>query len=245
MHHRDRGVQLFQDFAQPLDQAAYGKGRFALSELEARISAEAAAAVEQPARARKGAKGGARFAAKGEHMAAQQHHDAMMDAIYAAQSEAMNRRRFDIEGAQSRAANFRHPEGRGYDDSDLLPAPRKGKSSQIDRMIHGAQAAALGQKHQENFMQYESLSPEDFLGNWVDSHGNSVSVYSSDAWQVRLTATIARPQTGRDSNLSIRMTEDGSWTCGNSWLDTSTSSSEQLHWVATDGRRSVWARGRS
>lgn len=249
MHRADREVKLFEDFTRPLDQEAYGtygKGRFALSELEARISAEAAAAVEQPARGFKGGgrRGGARFPAKGAQGALQQQlaqQDEMTKSILAAQSEAANRRRFDIESAQSQAASIR----RGYGDSDLIPAPRKGKSSNIDRMIYGAQAAALGQTHHQNHLQYVSFTPEDFLGNWVDSHGNSVLVYSSDAWEVRLTAAISRPQTGRDSNLSIRQLPDESWTCGNSWLDMDASSTEQLHWVAADGRHSVWARGRT
>merc|ERR1711956_192339 len=88
-----------------------------------------------------------------------------------------------------------------------------------------------------------ALSAEELLGNWVDLLGNSVLVYSTDAWQLRLTASMSRPSRP-DVLLSVRHDAIHGWVCGNAAMDPSTSRQDQLQWVAPDGRTSVWIRGR-
>lgn len=90
----------------------------------------------------------------------------------------------------------------------------------------------------------EPLSPEELLGNWVHESGNSVLVYSIDAWECRLMASVHRPPRP-ELQLHLRPTADAGWICGNSTLDLFTSSLEELHWVGPDQRRSVWYRGRT
>mmetsp|Transcript_13570 Transcript_13570/g.29860 ORF Transcript_13570/g.29860 Transcript_13570/m.29860 type:complete len:150 (-) Transcript_13570:228-677(-) len=86
-----------------------------------------------------------------------------------------------------------------------------------------------------------ALTPEELLGCWADSLGHSVSVYSTDAFEVRLTAKLSQP--GRpDVFLRVRPIPGGGWSCGNAVLDPVWSSTSQLHWLAADGRISVWMR---
>mmetsp|Transcript_4257 Transcript_4257/g.15934 ORF Transcript_4257/g.15934 Transcript_4257/m.15934 type:complete len:361 (+) Transcript_4257:130-1212(+) len=87
------------------------------------------------------------------------------------------------------------------------------------------------------------LGPEDLLGNWVDMQGNSVMVCSTDAWELRLTASMSRPNRP-DLNLSVRPSPSGGWLCGTFELDPMVSSPERLTWYAPDGRMSSWMRGR-
>lgn len=223
------------------------KGYSPLSDLEARISAEAAAAIEQPS-------------SQAEDRSQRRTpvvDYAMVDAISAAQHQAANRRRGDnfsnIEDAQSQAASVRgqqqRPPGR------LEPSNFQSKG--IDNMIRGAQSAASrsasSQKSSSSDIYggyagygggWSSRSAQDFLGNWVDGHGNSVLVYSTDAWIAQLTAAISRPSR-RDTVLTVRQQEDSSWCCGNSWLDEMQCSADRLHWVAGDGRVSNWTRARN
>mmetsp|Transcript_27019 Transcript_27019/g.62995 ORF Transcript_27019/g.62995 Transcript_27019/m.62995 type:complete len:169 (-) Transcript_27019:84-590(-) len=85
------------------------------------------------------------------------------------------------------------------------------------------------------------LMPETLLGNWADSLGNSVLVFSVDAYQVRLCATLSQPPRP-DITLKIQPVMGGGWTCGNAMLDPTWSTANQLHWLTTDGRISVWVR---
>jgi len=85
------------------------------------------------------------------------------------------------------------------------------------------------------------LTAEDLLGHWADSLGNSVHVFSEDAYQVRLLATLSQPPR-KDVHLKVRPMHGGTWICGNAALDMSWSSTTQLHWLAADGRISVWVR---
>jgi len=86
------------------------------------------------------------------------------------------------------------------------------------------------------------MGPEKLLGHWVDSQGNAVHVLSTDAYDVRLAATLSRPPRP-DINLSVKpVVIGGGWQCGHSLLDPVWSSETQLHWVAMDGRVSVWVR---
>lgn len=85
----------------------------------------------------------------------------------------------------------------------------------------------------------------DFMGAWVDSKGNSVSVVSVDAYSGSISAILSRGHGRPDAHLTIEPTYDGGWKCGNSYLDLHASSTEKLHWVrSSDGFVSVWTRGR-
>mmetsp|Transcript_102025 Transcript_102025/g.288060 ORF Transcript_102025/g.288060 Transcript_102025/m.288060 type:complete len:224 (+) Transcript_102025:78-749(+) len=91
--------------------------------------------------------------------------------------------------------------------------------------------------------EQEPLAPDAFIGNWVDAMGNLVNIYSADAWQVRLLATISRPARP-DVHLSVRQDPDWGWICGNSALVNEFSSSQELHWRTFEGYDSVWYRGK-
>jgi len=85
------------------------------------------------------------------------------------------------------------------------------------------------------------MPPETLLGKWADSLGNSVHVFSVDAYQVRLMATLSQPPRP-DIHLTIRPMPGGGWICGNAMLDPAWSLPTQLHWLTADGRISVWVR---
>jgi hypothetical protein len=86
------------------------------------------------------------------------------------------------------------------------------------------------------------LSPSAFLGHWVDSEGNTVHVFSTDAFETRLAATLLRPSR-HEIHLSIRpVFYGGGWQCGHSVLDPDWSSEARLHWVTSDGKLTVWVR---
>lgn len=86
------------------------------------------------------------------------------------------------------------------------------------------------------------MGVQDFLGEWMDSLGNAVSVYNVDAYEIKLVASLSRPPRA-DIHLSLRPAARGNgWQCGNSVLDTNQSSSEQLYWLTGDGRVSVWVK---
>lgn len=86
-----------------------------------------------------------------------------------------------------------------------------------------------------------ALVPEDLLGHWADSLGNAVLVFSTDAYEVKMMATLSQPPK-RDVHLKLRPVPGGGWVCGNAWLDLTWSTKTQLHWLTTDGRISVWVR---
>merc|ERR1712183_376005 len=86
------------------------------------------------------------------------------------------------------------------------------------------------------------MQSADLLGAWADSLGNAVHVYSQDAYEMKLQATLTKPPR-QDIHLSVRQVEGGGgWQCGNSILDPVWTSEQQLHWVTGDGRVSVWVR---
>jgi len=207
------------------------------SNVAAQVYAAAAAAIEQPTQLPK-----ERFPPSDRNV---------NDAIRIAQEEATQRRMGGVEAAQSAAAGLRRS---GNDDigrrqsmpGELPPragAAMGGQGETIDRLIRGAQTAARGQKQSPLLSGYD-LKPEDFLGNWADSQGNQVLVYSTDAWEMRLTAALSRPPRP-DIYLGIRQDGPaGDWICGNSTLRLDMSSIQELHWSAADGRLSVWTRAR-
>lgn len=84
------------------------------------------------------------------------------------------------------------------------------------------------------------LDPAILLGSWTDSKGNAVMVFSVDAYEVRLMATLSR-HPRQDVNLKLRQLPDGGWACGNAVLDLVQSTSCQLHWVSPS-HYSVWDR---
>lgn len=88
-------------------------------------------------------------------------------------------------------------------------------------------------------------SAQELMGSWVDMQGNPVTVYSTDAYEMRLVAGVSRPA-ARDLQLGLRPTPDGTgWICGNATLDLFASSVEEVHWIGPRGRYSVWVRGRT
>mmetsp|Transcript_90302 Transcript_90302/g.162835 ORF Transcript_90302/g.162835 Transcript_90302/m.162835 type:complete len:188 (+) Transcript_90302:66-629(+) len=85
------------------------------------------------------------------------------------------------------------------------------------------------------------VCPEAMLGSWADSLGNSVLVFSVDAYQVNLQATLSRPPRP-DIHLKMQWNPSCGWVCGNAVLDPSWSTADQLHWVSANGKISVWVR---
>mmetsp|Transcript_21785 Transcript_21785/g.49588 ORF Transcript_21785/g.49588 Transcript_21785/m.49588 type:complete len:177 (+) Transcript_21785:54-584(+) len=90
-----------------------------------------------------------------------------------------------------------------------------------------------------------AITAKDIYGNWTDSFGNTVCVYSMDAFTTRLVATLSKPPR-RDINLPLRPLQDG-WLCGRGVLDHSRSCAEDgtLCWVFPDGSFSTWSRMQS
>mmetsp|Transcript_18005 Transcript_18005/g.42073 ORF Transcript_18005/g.42073 Transcript_18005/m.42073 type:complete len:199 (+) Transcript_18005:94-690(+) len=89
-----------------------------------------------------------------------------------------------------------------------------------------------------------SISAMDIYGNWTDSFGNIVCVYSMDAFESRLVATLSKPPR-RDINLSLQPLADGTgWLCGRGVLDHGRSSISEgkLCWVFPNGSVSTWKR---
>ncbi|CAE7484307.1 unnamed protein product [Symbiodinium pilosum] len=88
----------------------------------------------------------------------------------------------------------------------------------------------------------EFLSAEALLGRWVDSQGHNIHVLSTDAFNVRLLATLSKSMCA-DKHLALKPIRlGGGWQCGHSILDPSWSTAAQLHWVAGDGHVTVWVR---
>jgi len=109
------------------------------------------------------------------------------------------------------------------------------------------EAAAQG-GHNSQMTAVSQLTPECLLGDWADSLGNKVLVLSTDAYQIRLLATLSKPPRN-DIHLQVApILMNGAvvgWQCGNSILDPFWSSREELHWFAGNGKVSVWVRTRS
>jgi len=78
----------------------------------------------------------------------------------------------------------------------------------------------------------------NFIGEFVDSMGNHVTVCSEDAFQTNLVATLSQPPRP-DIRLPLRrMGHGAAWHCGGAKL-THCGLSE-LHWSFPDGRLSIW-----
>jgi len=85
-----------------------------------------------------------------------------------------------------------------------------------------------------------SLAAAVLMGRWVDSYGNSVSVYSTDAYEMRPMATLMK-ESRPDVHLRL-VPANGGWRCGEAVLDIQQSSTSQVRWVFPDGRESFWTR---
>eukprot|EP00931_Biecheleriopsis_adriatica_P020074 TRINITY_DN1350_c2_g1_i1.p1 TRINITY_DN1350_c2_g1~~TRINITY_DN1350_c2_g1_i1.p1 ORF type:complete len:283 (+),score=52.29 TRINITY_DN1350_c2_g1_i1:68-850(+) len=98
------------------------------------------------------------------------------------------------------------------------------------------------------------INPQDFIGQWIDSRGNEVSVICTDAFsdcknpqlQARLMKRnrkeiilSLRPLAG-DEDAHPAFDSPSGWQCGNSVLDLFLSTPEQLIWVAADGSTTCW-----
>ncbi|CAL1142275.1 unnamed protein product [Cladocopium goreaui] len=107
----------------------------------------------------------------------------------------------------------------------------------------GRQWVVAEERHPDETVKGEEfMSSESLLGKWVDSQGHSIHVLSADAYNVRLLATLSKTMCP-DKHLALKPVRLGAgWQCGHSILDPSWSTSSQLHWVAGDGRVTVWVR---
>mmetsp|Transcript_70615 Transcript_70615/g.132136 ORF Transcript_70615/g.132136 Transcript_70615/m.132136 type:complete len:240 (+) Transcript_70615:32-751(+) len=137
----------------------------------------------------------------------------VLDAIRKAQSQAASNRSMNIRAAQAEAASRRRPDGA------------------LDYMAHAREPAASG-----------PFEAQHFLGAWVDSQGNSVNVFSTDAYAMSLLVCLSARS--RQRTMPLRMDEAGFWKCGNSTLDAAHSSYRRLQWTLANGQPSVWVRGR-
>ncbi|CAK0877676.1 unnamed protein product [Prorocentrum cordatum] len=105
-----------------------------------------------------------------------------------------------------------------------------------------APAAIMAEERSPDKSASGTLPHTALTGNWVDSQGNQVQVMQVDAYTVKLMAVLSRPPRN-DIHLPLKpITAGGGWQCGHSVLDPMWTSSAQLHWVAMDGRVSVWVR---
>lgn len=118
-----------------------------------------------------------------------------------------------------------------------------GRSSKSGRGARArAPAVIMAEERSPDDSPTGTLSHEALVGNWVDSQGNQVQVMQVDAYTVKLMAVLSRPPRN-DIHLPLKpITAGGGWQCGHSVLDPMWTSSKQLHWVAMDGRVSVWVR---
>jgi len=157
------------------------------------------------------------------------------DLISAAQSEAASRRSGKEIDVMIQNAQMKN-----------IPAAQEAAAAapkRADAPSGKGRGGRKGVNRPRMALRGKPISAEELLGNWVDLLGNSVLVYSTDAWQLRLTASMSRPPRP-DVQLSVWHDAIQGWICGNAVLDASTSRQEQLQWVAPDGRTSVWMRGR-
>mmetsp|Transcript_58944 Transcript_58944/g.137265 ORF Transcript_58944/g.137265 Transcript_58944/m.137265 type:complete len:146 (-) Transcript_58944:198-635(-) len=118
--------------------------------------------------------------------------------------------------------------------------PRHGsESAKLDNLIRKAQIEA-GMKRMEAPSNPVSVTPDSLFGNWTDSYGNTVCVYSTDAFDAQLIATLSKPPR-HDINLKLQSVEWGcGWHCGGAALVGSTVA--QLWWLFPDGSVSIWTR---
>eukprot|EP00929_Paragymnodinium_shiwhaense_P104481 TRINITY_DN68949_c0_g1_i1.p1 TRINITY_DN68949_c0_g1~~TRINITY_DN68949_c0_g1_i1.p1 ORF type:complete len:215 (+),score=51.17 TRINITY_DN68949_c0_g1_i1:102-746(+) len=116
------------------------------------------------------------------------------------------------------------------------PYPVPGGKQQLD-VNNLFQSAAMAQH-----AAAQTFTHDTFMGDWADSLGNKVHVASIEAFQANLQATLSRPPRP-DIHLPISQVPawpGAQWQCGTYVLDPYWSTVNELHWVAPDGRISVW-----
>mmetsp|Transcript_22073 Transcript_22073/g.48776 ORF Transcript_22073/g.48776 Transcript_22073/m.48776 type:complete len:181 (-) Transcript_22073:124-666(-) len=116
-------------------------------------------------------------------------------------------------------------------------------SESIDAQIRKAQMDAK-LKRKEYFpvpsATVHPVKPEDLCGIWKDTYGNTVTVYSTDAFETRLVASLSKPPR-RDIVLPLQAVDRGrGWHCGGATL--TRRSGHMLWWQFVDGTTSVWSR---
>lgn len=87
----------------------------------------------------------------------------------------------------------------------------------------------------------ETVTHQDLQGTYSDSYGNLVRVYCTDAFTMRLIATLSRPPR-QDIHLKLRPLAKGGWQCGDAVLDKVHESGAELHWAFPRGEVSTWRR---
>jgi hypothetical protein len=97
------------------------------------------------------------------------------------------------------------------------------------------EAAKLGER------PVQLLLLDDFVGEWMDTLGNSVSVVVTDLFVGKAVA-ILKKEGRADITLTLKFDGFGGWLCGNSALDLASSCSERMRWETMDGRASTWVR---
>mmetsp|Transcript_136901 Transcript_136901/g.381635 ORF Transcript_136901/g.381635 Transcript_136901/m.381635 type:complete len:193 (-) Transcript_136901:111-689(-) len=91
-----------------------------------------------------------------------------------------------------------------------------------------------------------AVSPKSLLGKWTDSYGNAISVRTTDAFGLHLTATLSRPPRP-DIHLKFRPVDIGAgWLCGDATLDATLgpagAAPRELFWSFPSGDVSLWVR---
>lgn len=109
--------------------------------------------------------------------------------------------------------------------------------------IHRAQTMAMARRFAvESPSSKTHISAQDFYGNWTDSFGNTVCVYSTDAYKIQLVASLVKPPRA-DIRLDLRPMPDGScWRCGTAVLQSVSEHLEEIAWAFPGGGVSIWKR---
>ena len=104
-------------------------------------------------------------------------------------------------------------------------------------LIRKAQLEAAARR---SLTSEHALSADQLCGTWTDSYGNTVNVYSTDAYQMRLCAMLVK-HGRRDINLPLLPSAGGcGWHCGGGTMVASSDS--QVWWAFPTGSVSVWTR---
>lgn len=116
-------------------------------------------------------------------------------------------------------------------------------SEQMEQDIHEAQCKAFVKRLSLDVPEELSwLAAKDFYGNWTDSFGNTVCVYSTDAFKTELVASLSKPPRP-DIRLQLRKMDNGQgWFCGKAVLSSIGEEIGELTWTFPNGKVSVWRR---
>jgi len=124
--------------------------------------------------------------------------------------------------------------------ADKRDTRRTPKAPDLNKIRAAQMEATLKRMADDAPAPMEPVTPDVLCCNWTDSYGNLVSVYSRDAFDARLIATLSKPPRP-DINLPLKRVESGrGWHCGDAVL--ASSSPEQLKWAFPNGSVSVWTR---